>query len=99
MLFIDGQIELRLVTYLARMSVEASSSLESLRQFSDYKDLLRWRELRSCYTDAGQRAFSFLDERWPEISAVAERLMEVGHLDGSEVCRIIESLREEKDDI
>src|SRR5215218_2908743 len=89
-------IELRFVTYRARESVEASTSLESLEQFQDGKDLLRWKELRSCYTDAAQRAFGFLDERWPEISVVAERLMEVGHLDGSEVCRIIESLREEK---
>jgi hypothetical protein len=89
-------IELRLVTYLARTIEEVSSSLE---QFQDGKDLLRWRELRSCYTDACQRAFGFLDERWSEIKAVAERLMEVGCLDGSEVYRIVESLRKKKDDI
>ena len=92
-------IELRFVTYQARESVESSPSLESLEQFQDGKDLLRWRELRSCYTDAAQRAFGFLDEQWAEISAVAERLMAVGHLDGSAVCRIVESVREEKDDI
>jgi hypothetical protein len=34
-----------------------------------------------------------------EIKAVAERLMEVGCLDGSEACRIVESLRKKKDDI
>jgi hypothetical protein len=82
-------VDLRLVTSLARKIVEGSPSPQ---QIPGGKDLLRWRELRSCYMDAAQRAFRFLDERWPEINAVAERLMEVGHLDGSEVCRIIESV-------
>ncbi len=92
----DALVELRLVTSVARLIVEGSPSPE---QIPGGKDILRWRELRSCYTDAAERALGFLDERWPEISAVAERLIEVGHLDGSEVCRIVESVREERDDI
>ena len=95
----EALIDLRFVTRQARMSVESSPSLESLEQFQEDKDLLRWRELRSCYSDAAQKAFGFLDERWAEINAVAEPLMEVGRLEGSEVCHIIESLREEKEDI
>jgi hypothetical protein len=92
----DALVDLRLVTSLARVIVEGSPSPE---QISGGKDFLRWRELRSCYTDAAQMAFRFLDERWTEINTVAKRLMEVGHLDGSEVSRIVESVREEKDDI
>jgi hypothetical protein len=92
----DALVDLRLVTSLARMILEESPSPE---QISGGKDFRRWRELRSCYTDATQRAFRFLDERWPEINAVAERLTEVGYLDDSEVCRIIASVREEKDEI
>jgi hypothetical protein len=92
----DALVDLRLVTGLARSIVEEWPSLE---QIPGGQDFLRWRELRSCYADATQRAFEFLDKRWPEINAVAERLMEVGHLDGSEVCRIVESVSEEKNDI
>ena len=92
----DALVDLRLVSSLARMIVEQSHSPEKMW---GAKDLLRWRDLRSCYTDAAQRAFRFLDEQWPEINAVAERLMEVGHLDGSEVSRIVESVGEDKDDI
>jgi hypothetical protein len=92
----DALANLRLVSSLARMIVERSPSPE---QISGGEDFLRWRELRSCYTDAAKRAFRFLDEWWPEIKAVAERLMEVGHLDESDVSRIVESVREEKDDI
>jgi hypothetical protein len=85
----DALVNLRVATSYARMFVEKVHSPE---QAPGSKDMLRWSDLRTCYEDASRGAFRFLDERWAEIDAVAKRLMQAGHLDGSEVARILESV-------
>jgi hypothetical protein len=50
--------------------------------------------LRSCYEDATQAAFSFLDDLWPEIEAVAEALHLKGKLLAVEVAAIIERVKQ-----
>jgi hypothetical protein len=87
---LSALVNLRLVVSLARLIVETSPS--AARQVKGYEDFIKWSTLQGCYTDAAQRAFRFIDERWTEISAVAKRLMENGRLEGSDVARIIESL-------
>jgi hypothetical protein len=79
----------------ARSLVRKVSSPEEL---PGGKDMLRWCDLRNCYEDASQEAFRFLDERWAEIDAVANRLMQTGHLDGNAVARFVEAVDEAKND-
>jgi hypothetical protein len=90
----EALVNLRVVTSYAQMFVERVPSPE---QAPGGKDMLRWSDLRNCYEDASRGAFRFLDERWVEIDAVAERLMRAGHLDGGEVARIVEAVWKKKE--
>lgn len=90
----DALVNLRVVTSYARMFVEKVPSPE---QVPGGKDMLQWSDLRNCYEDASREGFQFLDERWAEINAVAKRLMRAGHLDSSEVARIVEALGKKKE--
>lgn len=87
----DTLVQLRVAAGLARAFAGAAPSPEQLPGGTDW---LRWRDLRTCYEDANQAASQFVGARWAEISMVAGRLMQAGHLDGSEVAHIIEEVRE-----
>ena len=89
----DALANLRVVASYARTFAQQVPSLE---QVPGGKDMLRWSDLRKCYEDASQEAFRFLEERWAEIDAVANRLVQTAHLDGSEIAGIVHAVREEK---
>ena len=55
--------------------------------------MLRWRDLPSCYEDAAQAAFDFIDNLWPEIEAVAEALHSKGKLSGPEFVAVIDRVK------
>ena len=91
----DALLNLCIMASYARSLVRKGSSPEEL---PGGKDMLRWCDLRNCYEDASQEAFRFLDERWAEIDAVANRLMQTGHLDGNAVAHFVEAVDEAKND-
>ncbi len=91
----DALVNLCVVASHARMFAQQVPSPEEV---PGGNDMLRWCDLRNCYEDASHEAFRFLDERWAEIDALAKRLMQMGHLDGSEVARLVEGVDEAKND-
>jgi hypothetical protein len=65
-------------------------ALRLLRRVASWRDN-PWGDLEACYEAACSTAAQDLELRWPEIQAVAERLLEIGYLDGDECVRIIEA--------
>jgi hypothetical protein len=45
------------------------------------------------YTESCRQVTAYVEKFWPQIEAVAAKLLEVGYLEGEEVRRIIEGVR------
>jgi hypothetical protein len=90
----DALVDLRLAAGLARTFVDQVPELQiPEHQIPYYQDMLRWRDLPSCYEDATQAAFDFIDNLWPEIEAVAEALHSKGKLSGPEFVAVIDRVK------
>jgi hypothetical protein len=75
---------------LGLLNCDATQAMKMLERVASWPDN-PWGNIEKCYRFARKTAALDVDCMWPQICCVAERLVEVGYLDGEECVQLIES--------